>query len=200
MSVATRYRKNYDQIARDHVAYWRETGGNPFQGTANMKANENLTVALIEKYAPAGWMLDAGCGMGDLLTRFPGRDHWGTDISEDYLAIARERGLNVARARIEKTPFVREFFDLVVATDVLEHVLDLNRAVRELLRVLRPGGILIVRTPNEEVLAYDGQQYEFVHLRRFDHQTMHLLFGKIFGCEVLEVPVNGDIIHAVVRK
>ena len=58
MSVATRYRKNYDQIARDHVAYWRETGGNPFQGTANMKANENLTVALIEKYAPDG--MDVG--------------------------------------------------------------------------------------------------------------------------------------------
>lgn len=203
MSVQSRYRANYDQIARDHVAHWRETGGNPFQGADALRANEDATVALIERYAPEGRWLDAACGMGDLLTRSNGRARWGVDISDDYLEIARGRYLNVSHAPVERLPFPREFFDLVTATDVLEHVLDLNRAVKELLRVLKPGGILIVRTPNEENLAWDTTPYEFVHLRRFDHATMHLLFGKIFGCEVLEVPVGGlagDILHAVVRK
>jgi len=205
MSVQSAYRANYDRIARDHIRYWRETGKNPFQEEGTVARNENATVELVKKYLPDEFsLLDAGCAMGDLLLRLPsGKEQilYGVDMSEDYVAVARSRGLeNVQRGRIEKMPFIRNFFDMVVCTDVLELVLDLNAAVRELVAVLRPGGVIIARTPNEEALAYDTTPYEFVHLRRFDHPTFHLLFGKIFGLEVLEVVVAGDVIHAVARK
>jgi len=204
MTIAQAYRANYDQIARDHIAYWRETGRNPFQDEGTLQRNENETVELIKKYLPEEHLLlDAGCGMGDLLMRFPeGREqiHYGVDMSKDYVEVAHERGLKVYEARIEKMPFIRNVFDVVVCTDVLEHVLDLNAAVKELLRVLKPGGVLIVRTPNEEALRVNDEPYEFVHLRRFDEPTFRLLFGKIFGCEVLEVVAHGDVIHAVAGK
>ena len=203
MTLQRDYQRNYDQIAHDHVTYWRETGGNPFQGASILAHNENTTVEIAKKYLePGDTILDAGCGMGDLLVRFPEHERCGIDISGEYVAIARHRGLNVQKGRIEKLPWPKETFDAVFATDVLEHVLDLNRAVGELLRVLKPGGVIIARTPNEEALAYDTGAYEFVHLRRFDHPTFHLLFGKIFRCEVLEVVVseNRDVIWAVARK
>lgn len=201
MSVLSRYRRNYDQIARDHVSHWRKTGLNPFQGAEHVTANEDATVELANKYlAPDSMILDAGCGMGDLMLRFPDHIIWGIDISADYLQVARERRLNVVEGRIEKLPRSWGNFDMVLCTDVLEHVLDLNRAVRELLRILKPGGILIARTPNEEPLTIDNGAYEFVHLRRFDRPTFYLLFEKIFDCEVLEVVVTGDVIHAVARK
>jgi len=203
MSVQSSYKRNYDQIAHDHVKYWRETGGNPFQGADNLKANEDGTVVLADKYLPKNaFILDAGCGMGDLLLRFPNNERCGIDMSHEYVAVANERGLNVTVGRVEKLPWPRRFFDAVFATDVLEHVLDLNRAVKEMLRVLRPGGVFIVRTPNEEALAYETPPYEFVHLRRFDHPTFHLLLGKIFRMEVLEVVTSErrDVIWAVARK
>ncbi len=199
-SVLKRYRSNYDKIAADHVRYWRETGGNPFQGAEHIKANEDATAALIDYYAPKGYWLDAGCGMGDLLMRLPNRERVGVDISLEYLKIAEQRGLEVELSPVEKMPFHEGTFDLVTATDILEHVLDLNRAVKELLRVLKPGGTLIVRTPNEEALSRSSDPYEYVHLRRFDAATMFLLFTKIFGCEVLATPVDGEVLHAVVRK
>src|SRR4029077_13859742 len=147
-------------------------------------------------------ILDAGCGMGDLMLRLSDYESYGIDISAEYVAIAHHRALDVRRGRIEKLPWPKEVFDAVFATDVLEHVLDLNRVVKELLRVLKKGGVIIARTPNEEALAYDTGKYEFVHLRRFDHPTFHLLFGKIFRCEVLEVVVSEgrDVIWAVARK
>lgn len=203
MSVTTAYRANYDAIARDHIAHWRATGQNPFQPHWQVKANEDATVQLIERYSkPKQRMLDAGCGMGDLLERCPGLIRNGIDISADYLEVAKERGLNVTQGRLEKMPYEAAAFDLVVCTDVLEHVFDLNRVVRELLRVLKAGGVLIVRTPDSEDLTdyMTYSTYEFVHVRRFDRPSLYLLFHKIFGCEVEEISENGDIIHAVVRK
>jgi 2-polyprenyl-3-methyl-5-hydroxy-6-metoxy-1,4-benzoquinol methylase len=200
MSVQARYRANYDQIARVHIDHWRVHGTNPFQDPALLKENEDATVALIEKYAPHGYWLDVGCGMGDLLMRFPNRERMGVDISSEYLRIAEDRGLLVANRPVEQMKLPAGCFDLVTATDILEHVLDLNKAVTGLLKVLREGGILIVRVPNDEPLSTNTDPYEFVHLRRFDYSALYILFHKIFDVEVLDIPAAGNSLHAVVRK
>ena len=201
MNVQRAYRANYNKIAHDHVAYWRATGRNPFQDSAALKRNEDATVELAKKYIPENaYILDVGCGMGDLLLRFPSNERCGVDMSSEYVEVAIERGLNVTVGWVEKLPWPKRFFDAVFATDVLEHVLDLNKAVKEMLRVLKVGGVFIARTPNEDILTYDTAPYEFVHLRRFDVPTFQLLLGKIFGLEVLEVVAAGDMLHAVARK
>ncbi len=123
----------------------------------------------------------------------------GVDISWDYLEIARERGLDVHLYEIEELPW-GPVFDMVLCTDVLEHVFDLNAVVRGLLKVLKPGGYLVVRSPNEEALSITTDPYEFVHVRRFDFASMYLLFHVIFECEVVEIRVHGSELHAVIRK
>jgi 2-polyprenyl-3-methyl-5-hydroxy-6-metoxy-1,4-benzoquinol methylase len=195
------YKRNYDQIARDHIRHWRITGRNPFQEQGAVERNENETFELLKQYVdPGDRILDAGCGMGDMLLRLEGYDAVGIDLSAEYVEVCHERGLQAQVGRVEKLPWPRDHFDMVICTDVLEHVLDLNKAVRELLRVLKPGGTLIVRTPNQENLAFDTPPYEFVHLRRFDYQTFQLLFRKIFGCEVLETVERPEVINVAVRK
>lgn len=197
------YRANYDRIAHDHVTHWREHGVNPFQPEHERRSHEDMTIALIEKHTqPCEW-LDVGCGMGDLLMRLPSYQRYGIDLSDDYLDVAvYERKLYASKADAEKIPYPANRFGLVTATDLLEHVLDVNRVVKELLRVTKPGGIVIVRTPNQDNLSgyVEYDTYEFVHLRAFDAPSLHLLFGKVFGCEVLETPVIDGEVHAVVRK
>jgi len=95
-------------------------------------------------------LLDVGCGTG-LNVAEAGRwaDAVGVDVSDEALRFARARGIAVARASIEALPFADATFDVVTSFDVLYHraVGDDARAVRELARVLAPGGLLFVRTP-----------------------------------------------------
>jgi len=150
-------------------------------------------------------VLDAGCAMGELLAPFADLHRYGVDLVEDYRELVEANGVKFETGEIEDLPFVGRLFDVVVATDVLEHVLDLNAAMRELLRVLRPGGVIIMRTPNAEDLAeYVNGEWDYVHLRRFDAPTFQLLCRRIFGLTDVAIGYSGhgrgQEIHCVARK
>jgi 2-polyprenyl-3-methyl-5-hydroxy-6-metoxy-1,4-benzoquinol methylase len=202
--VRADYKANYDRIAKDHVAHWRKTGENPFQRHEHVEALVASTLALVYRYSKSGEpVLDAGCGIGELLTRMEDRERHGCDFARDYLTVLGERGINAVYAELEALPYPDGQFAVVTATDILEHVLDLNAVVSELLRVVRPGGHLIVRSPEAEDLTRyldPKYPYEFVHLRRFDEPSFRLLFTRVFSCQVVEtVPIRGER-NVVVRK
>lgn len=184
------YVGNYQRIASDHVAAMKPGAANPFIEEDLWKGLERSTQAIVARHLSAGSaVLDVGVGLGRLLDPLRQFDRYGVDISQDYLVRAREVGIEVAFARAEALPFDDAVFDAVVACDVLEHVPDLNAVCREMLRVLRPGGLLVVRVPSREDLTVylrEGLPYEFIHLRNFDLAGLRLLFGKIFGMTFLE--------------
>ncbi len=107
-----------------------------------------------------GDVLDAGMGPGRLCVELDQRG-WrvsGVDVSEVMVELAAAR-LPHARERllaapIEALPFPDESFDVVIATGVLEHVGDKEAAIRELARVLRPGGRAIVSFPNPHAFYF----------------------------------------------
>ncbi len=197
------YRANYQQIASDHISHWRSTGANPWQSGEHVAEVSDATRAYIERYsAPGDAILDAGCGMG-LLTSGLDRERHGVDFAAEYVAIAQTNGLDAIVGDLEHLPYPDGAFALVVAADVLEHVLDLNIVVSECLRVLRPGGVLVVRSPDRENLApylTEANPYRYVHLRRFDKATFELLFTRIFTCEFLETTVVRKERIVAVRK
>jgi SAM-dependent methyltransferase len=184
------YVANYQEIANDHIAAIKPGANNPFIAEQLWKALEVSTRELVVKYCqPNARVLDVGVGLGRILAPLRNLDRYGIDISVDYLERARSEGIKVAFARIEDMPFVDQCFDLVVVTDVLEHVFDLNQCTVEILRVLKPGGVLIVRVPYKEDLnAYlrPDCRYEFIHLRSFDEASLRLHFCKIFNMLYLE--------------
>lgn len=96
-------------------------------------------------------ILDAGCGTGAILKRLgsPQRNI-GIDLAPEALAFCHERGLtNVRQADICELPFEDCSFDAVICSSVLYHrwVNDLERAISEVHRVLRPNGLLLLNLP-----------------------------------------------------
>ncbi|HEX3455117.1 MAG TPA: class I SAM-dependent methyltransferase, partial [Gaiellaceae bacterium] len=101
-----------------------------------------------------GSAFDAGCGTGGFLAWADARGTFsrlaGVDISAEAIEIAREvvPAAELRVAGLDQLPFGDGEFDLAVSHDVLQHVPDgaLDAGLRELRRVVRPGGALLVRT------------------------------------------------------
>ena len=107
--------------------------------------------ALVRGYlTPDSQVLDLGCGRGGVVELF-----WesvklavGLDPDVPSLAEHRARGMAVIRGRGEHLPFAGESFDLIVCLWVLEHLRSPEAVLREVCRVLRPGGHFLFLTPN----------------------------------------------------
>ena len=196
-SRTNEYTDNYAQISSDHIESIQKDGTNPFIEEEMWFQFEHSTMTLIEKYADSNdKILDVGVGLGRLLDNFPHLERYGLDISFGYLEIAQSKGIDVCYALINDMPYQEGIFDIVVSTDVLEHVLNLNQSVTKMLSVLKKGGMLIVRVPYRENLAPyldPTYPYKYVHLRNFDEYSLRLLFERIFECQVLEVAMAGYI-------
>jgi SAM-dependent methyltransferase len=194
------YTENYERIASDHLASLRRDGTNPFVAEELWRQSEASTVSLIRRYARGGQrVLDVGVGLGRLLGQCPEFQRFGMDISWGYLEIARAAGIQVCFARVEDMPYRDGAFDLVVCTDVLEHVIDLNLCCAKLLAVVKSGGLLILRVPyREDLSGYLATTcpYRYVHLRAFDEHALRLLFERVFGCSVLEIQAAGYMPYA----
>jgi len=105
-------------------------------------------------------ILDVGCGAGFLANPLAGEGYQvtGIDMSEDSLSVARRfdstKSVNYMHADAYSLPFPDHSFDVVTAMDFLEHVEDPASVIKELSRVLKPGGIFIFHTFNRNFLAY----------------------------------------------
>jgi SAM-dependent methyltransferase len=104
-----------------------------------------------------GRLLDVGAGRGDVLVA-AGEAGWGAvgiDLSPSFADYAERRsGMEVRREPVEQCGFPEGSFDAVILAAVLEHLYDPDSAVREIARVLRPGGAFFVDVPNETGLYF----------------------------------------------
>lgn len=106
---------------------------------------------LLELVPKGGRLLEIGCATGFLLraARERGFDVVGVEMSEWASGIARDRfGLDVRTSRLEQAGLEAESFDVVVLADVIEHLTDPARTVGEIRKVLKPGGRLLLLTPD----------------------------------------------------
>jgi len=134
----------------DDFANWyeRERG----QGYHQML--DDLEVELVHRYGDGKDVLEVGCGTGLILERVAqfARRAVGIDLSAGMLAKAQERGLEVQEASATDLPFPDASFDVAYSFKVLAHVEDIQRAMSEMARVVRPGGWVLAEFYNERSL------------------------------------------------
>jgi SAM-dependent methyltransferase len=125
-------------------------------------------------------ILDVGCGTGaNLLMLSKYGDAEGVDVSEDALAFCRERGLDTVKlGAAEALPYEDGTFDLVTALDVVEHLDDDLAGLREMRRVLRPGGRVLLFVPTfmflwglQDDVSHHRRRYRMPELRRVLEQA-----------------------------
>ncbi len=123
-------------------------------------------------------VLDIGSSDGGYLKRLDTRDKVALDIALPFLrAIPAETGIVRVCGDAENLPFATESFDVIILSDVLEHVLDPERLVQRLRAICRPNGRIIVHVPwREDIRKYDESPYEFTHLRSFGDYDFGLLW------------------------
>jgi 2-polyprenyl-3-methyl-5-hydroxy-6-metoxy-1,4-benzoquinol methylase len=111
-----------------------------------------FALAGLDKQLPAGPVLDVGCGAGPGLRYISSRGARVVGIDPSIYALRQARGLiTVDMAQMDaaaRFPFADGAFGMVLANEVVEHVPDGVEFLRECARVLRPGGIVFLTTPN----------------------------------------------------
>jgi SAM-dependent methyltransferase len=139
------------------------------------RSRRRVVQALLERaeLGASPRILDAGCGTGRNLVEYATLGEVeGVDFSADAVEFCRLRGLNgVRQAALEALPFESDRFDLIVATDVVEHLDDDRLALAELRRVAAPGGRLVLTVPAYTWL-WSQHDESLHHKRRYTARRM----------------------------
>lgn len=154
-----------------------------------------------------GRLLDVGCGNGIFLDLFLGRSGWellGVDPSPDAVARCGERGIRAVQSEIEGFDDA-EGFDVITVWEVLEHVFDPLGVLRRCQGLLRPGGSLVLTTPNVSGFDYLIQGPDStnvlapVHLNYFNPDSLRTMLGRA-GFTGIEITTPGQLDVDIVRN
>jgi ubiquinone/menaquinone biosynthesis C-methylase UbiE len=122
--------------------------------------------------------LDVGCGKGRFTRifqdRYPGADIWGLDISEEMLKHV-PAGIHTRAGSMTALPFEDASFDAAFATESLEHAVEIDVAVGEICRVVKPGGRIAIIDKNVE---HFGKLKTPEWERWFDRKELERLLGR----------------------
>ena len=155
-------------------------------------------------------ILDVGCGPGVTLKFLAKKNKiFGLDLVDKYLSMAKENGYyKTVKCNVEDgLPFDSSTFDIVVCTDVIEHVFDTEFVGKEIYRVLKDDGHAILNVPNHNVLEHrinfllgkginvhhNVEDWNYFHIRFFTLDSWNK-YLKTIGFKIVEFyPVPATI-------
>jgi SAM-dependent methyltransferase len=152
---------------------------------------QTVKYALNSRIPTGGKILDVGCGLGEVLAALiDDYTCFGVDFAETNVRRARRRlgaGATITQGSAFAIPFENGSMDAVMCLEVLEHLSDDRAALVELVRVLRPGGILIIAVP----YTYYWPAYLRLmgHYRHYTRDSLSELLGSV-GCQVVDYLPN----------
>lgn len=155
-------------------------------------------VATFEPYRKNNRLLDVGCGAGTFLEA-SARSGWeavGVEVSRTAAEHVRGRGFEVFCGELENANCPDDHFDVVIASEVLEHVANPRAMLEAIARVLRPGGLLWTTTPHGRGISARilGLEWSNVcppeHLQLFSVASIKALLS-VAGFSRVEVATHG---------
>src|ERR1043166_8566964 len=138
-------RAYYDEFSKSYEEHRRPNRADGYHALV-----DDLEVELCARYATGRDILECGCGTGLILERLAefAKHATGVDLSPGMLSLAQARGLDVKEASVTALPFDDASFDVTCSFKVLAHVPDIGKALAEMARVTRPGGVILAEFYN----------------------------------------------------
>lgn len=143
---------------------------------------EDVAFDAVAETRPAR-VLDVGCGLGEAAERLAkevGADVRAIDVSARMVELTRARGIDAQVADVEEVPFEDASFDAVFAGWVLYHVPNVDQAIAECARVLKPGGRLVASS------YFENNMFELWELIEGVGPRKALSFNHVNGAEMLQ--------------
>lgn len=180
-NLTSQYEKNYFVNENPKGGY-----ANYFEG---MKINRRTFYERLKriekKFGRKGKLLDIGAALGDCLMeakKLGWKDITGLEVSKYAVKEAKERGLNVKQGVLNSNTFSNNEFDIVLYQDVIEHITDIVGEVKKVKRILKPGGLLYMVTPDiggwwHKILGSWWYHYKpGEHVTYFSEKTIRKLY------------------------
>jgi SAM-dependent methyltransferase len=151
------------------------------------------TFDVIQAYRAQGKLLDVGCSNGEFmyLAKQRGFEPCGVELNARTATIARDNGFPVVLGVLDDAHYPDAFFDVIYLGDIIEHVKDPHSFISECARILKPGGLIVISTPNLDCLwsQMTLPLYSLFtipwssvtppyHLHQFSDSNLNILMGK----------------------
>lgn len=152
----------------------------------------------IERVYSRGKILDVGCGLGFFLeaAREKGWEVEGVEVSKHAVSyILRNLKIRVFQGTLESQHLPGNSFDVVTLFQLVEHLVNPLQTLSEVKRLLKPGGLVVLTTPNQgsivaKLLGRRWFQYKYQgHLYFFDQKTLKILLKK---ADFRDISIKGD--------
>ncbi|HRI05678.1 MAG TPA: class I SAM-dependent methyltransferase [Candidatus Dojkabacteria bacterium] len=143
-------------IALENCQSFESPLGHNYLDKKSHRVRNNIACKFIEKSINSNSsnkikILDIGCGDGRLLEKLISKriEVYGIDISPTSVRKAKEKGVKAIVANLEEAlPYESKMFDIIYSGETLEHLFNTNLHMLEINRILKPGGKLVLTTPN----------------------------------------------------
>jgi len=164
----------YDKLASRH--WW-------FLG------RRKIILDLIDKFLPKKVdlkILDAGCGTGDFLPFLKKYGQvWGIDNSKEAIELCKNKGSLVIQQSLLNIHFPKNNFDLIMALDVIEHINDELAVIRELKRVAKNDGLIVITVPAYQFI-WSGHDDACDHKKRYISAHLKKI-GQLAGLKLIKI-------------
>jgi ubiquinone/menaquinone biosynthesis C-methylase UbiE len=193
-----------DELFTKTVDDWARFYSDPKPATLNAQnliSRRRFALEMLETRVPPGSsVLDIGCGTGHLAAELMQRGYaaWGVDFSDAMVEYARDN-CNPDRFRvgdIEQIPFPDNTFDAVMCLGVMEYLEKDEPALREMWRVLKPGGCAVITTPNS-ICPFFHMDMAVLKMRVVARPIVGFVRHRLLG---KPLPREGRLPHVIHRR